>query len=66
MTGILAILNVTLPQMIALYKRVRSEAGALDAGAQVLTDADLIELLRTEADETVAKADEILHRLRGV
>lgn len=56
MGAILALLNSTLPGLIALYKLIRAEV----PGDPSLTDAQIIALLKLDSDAIVAQADEWL------
>jgi hypothetical protein len=56
MTETIKLLNVILPHVIALWKRVREEA----PDAPTLTDQQVIELLRQDSQNVVTTAEEWL------
>jgi hypothetical protein len=64
LVSVLEGLNVALPQLLALYRRVRDEAQQLDAAAPGLSDQDLHELLHSESIDTETHAREMLARYK--
>lgn len=53
LTGIIALVNVVLPQIIALWRKIKD----IDPNAATFTDAQVIEMLDTDSQAVVDKAN---------